>query len=492
MYFTPEGRGSFRSVSSFLAVLALTGPIHSVLAIPASVAAPHTKRALDVPGLGVELEVAQIIYEPKGKKYEDMDQERREQLKGAIITPIGFGRDHPKENWEITAEISGTNKPFTEIIIDGRKNEIGKHGTQKLGEQITTYMGDWAPCRDKECKVQIEGFAEYNPWDVQWPRQETKFDQLRNSPQVTAAMPLEGLLQVLKDGKDKKDNVLANKGQSYNDKIVIPTKDSFKDFGKIKEDDITDEFLGFFSLLTTYCVVAKDNDERNGPKRSLNIMPRTDFLGMYKKFIEEKLRAEISECGNSLYTIVSTVSGVADDKLKDYEFKWKPDDLRKKDDQDWDGKEDMVKKGRLRVDKFLDTLQMNDKVAQKQLDLLKLMDLLTRHGQIGGLNDRMESVVEHPTLPAPIFEFRDLEAISGGEVAKRMGEYEDKAIEMHKKAKTDSTAIALADAIERVAGMAKRQDVASPGECKPKVCPPGEVPLAATGMCVDVGPYKKD
>ncbi len=61
-------------------------------------------------------------------------------------------------------------------------------------------------------------------------------------------------------------------------------------------------------------------------------MPRTDFLAMYKKFIEEKLRAEISECGNSLYIIVFTVSGVFNNKLKDYEFKWKPDDLRSKVD----------------------------------------------------------------------------------------------------------------------------------------------------------------
>jgi len=303
-------------------------------------------------------------------------------------------------------------------------------------------------------------------------------------------MPLEGLLQVLKDGKHKTDNVLANKGASYNDKIVIATKDSFKDFGKIKPDDITDEFLGFFSLLTTYCIVANDNFEGYGPKRSLNIMPRTDFLAMYKKFIEEKLRAEISECGNSLYTIVSTVSGVSNNKLKDYEFKWKPDDLRNKVDQDWDGKDDMIKKGRLRVDKFLDTLQMNDKVAKKQLDLLKLMDLSTRHGQIGGLNDRMESVVNHPSSPAPIFEFRDLEAINGGEVVKRMEEYEDKAIEMHKKAANHVAGIFGA----AVANVGKEQNRRSAGECKPKKteCPPGQVPIAATGKCMDVGPIPRE
>lgn len=69
-----------------------------------------------------------------------MSPGRREELKGAIITLIDFGHDHPKENWDMSAEISGTNKPFTEIISDGKKNEIGKHGTKKLGEQITTYM----------------------------------------------------------------------------------------------------------------------------------------------------------------------------------------------------------------------------------------------------------------------------------------------------------------------------------------------------------------
>ncbi len=140
MHFTPQGPGPRRFIGSFLAVLALIGPINSVLAFPASAAAPHNKRALDVPGLGVELEIAQIVYDPKGKKYEDMTSDRREQLKGAIITPIAFGKDHPKENWDITAEISGTDKPFTEIISDGKKNEIGKYGTKKLGEQITTYM----------------------------------------------------------------------------------------------------------------------------------------------------------------------------------------------------------------------------------------------------------------------------------------------------------------------------------------------------------------
>ena len=299
-------------------------------------------------------------------------------------------------------------------------------------------------------------------------------------------MPLDAVLQVLKDGKNHQDNVLANKDRFYNERIVIATRESFKPFGKIKITDLTDEFFGFFSLLTTYCVLANDNDAAKGPKHSLNIMPRTDFLAMYKKFIEEKLKAEISECGNSLYDIVSSVSGVPAEGLKTFEFKWKPGDLRKDLDQDWDGKDDMIKKGRLNVKKFLDTLQMNDKVAGTQLDLLKLMDLSTRHGQIGGLNDRMESIVDHPTFPAPIFEFRELAGTNGGEVAKRMGEFEDKAIDLHKKAVTARVVGAMTGAFN--------MEGSSPSECKPKKteCPAGQVPIGGTGKCTDVGPISKE
>lgn len=68
MHFSPQGPGPLRFIGSFLAVVALIGPIKSVLAFPASAAAPHSKRALDIPGLGVELEISQIVYNPKGKK----------------------------------------------------------------------------------------------------------------------------------------------------------------------------------------------------------------------------------------------------------------------------------------------------------------------------------------------------------------------------------------------------------------------------------------
>src|SRR5689334_16874675 len=78
-------------------------------------------------------------------------------------------------------------------------------------------------------------------------------------------------------------------------KIKILTKNDFKSFSKIKAKDITDEFLGIISLLTSYCVLADFSDPRKGPKHLLLIMPRTDFVTQYTKVIEQKLREQLSD-----------------------------------------------------------------------------------------------------------------------------------------------------------------------------------------------------
>ena len=58
---------------------------------------------------------------------------------------------------------------------------------------------------------------------------------------------------------------------------MITKKDDFKSFKKIKSKDVTDKFLEYFSLLSSYCVLAKFNAPEEGPKRSLSVLPRTDF-----------------------------------------------------------------------------------------------------------------------------------------------------------------------------------------------------------------------
>jgi hypothetical protein len=66
------------------------------------------------------------------------------------------------------------------------------------------------------------------------------------------------------------------------------------------------------------------------------------------------------------------------------------------------------------------------------MDLLKLMDKTMRHSQIGSLTNRMEPLLGTSKL-VPIFEFRELDKVSGPNLGAAMGSYEDKVIEYHRK-----------------------------------------------------------
>jgi hypothetical protein len=246
-------------------------------------------------------------------------------------------------------------------------------------------------------------------------------------------MPLGAVQEILSDTKSKTHNPLASMGALYGSKIKILTKNDFKSFSKIKANDITDEFLGYFSLLTSYCILADFGDPKEGPKRLLPIMPRTDFVAQYTQFIEPKLKNQLSDKKISLYDIVEKVSG-AGPKLAKQTFKWKPGTVTKINDN-WIGKAEDLKTGTLEVEKFLNYVQGYDKATKKtltQMDLVKLMDKTMRHGQIGSFGSKMETVLG-TSKPAPIFEFRELTPVLGTALGDTMGSYEDKVIEYHKR-----------------------------------------------------------
>jgi len=247
-------------------------------------------------------------------------------------------------------------------------------------------------------------------------------------------MPLEAVLQILGDSKSRsKTNPLASSGALYADKIQILTKDNFKSFSKIKASDIDDEFLGFFSILASYCFLAQLSDPKQGPKHLIPIMPRTDFVTQYNTFIAAKLKDQLSDKTTSLYDIIQAVTG-SNSGLATQNFKWATGTVTPIKDN-WDGKADDIKAGTLAVFKFLNYLQGYDKIAKKslpQMDLLTLMDKTMRHGQIGGLGNKMEDILGTTKL-VPIFEFRELTPIVGSSLATTLGSYEDKVISYHQQ-----------------------------------------------------------
>jgi len=245
-------------------------------------------------------------------------------------------------------------------------------------------------------------------------------------------MPLEAVLQILSDAKSKTKNPLASPGALYGPKLQILTKDNFKSFSKIKASDITDEFLGFFSILASYCTLASFSDPKQGPKHLIPIMPRTDLVTQYNKFIAPKLKDQLSDKTTNLFDIIKAATGSSNLELQT--FKWATGTITPIKD-DWTGKADDIKAGTLQVWKFLNYLQGYDKLGKKplpQMDLLTLMDKTMRHGQIGGLGNHMEDVLGTKKL-VPIFEFRELAPVLGSALATTLGSYEDTTIAFHKQ-----------------------------------------------------------
>jgi hypothetical protein len=414
-------------------------------------------RRTDVPGIGVELEIGGITILGSGRP---LTGGKREAIKGAVMTPVGFV-GAPKLNWLPTAEIAGS-RIIPEVIVDGLKNKVGDHKTGVIGEQIYQFFvcplallvanalsavlltrpvlqKGWAPCSVKGCKVNINGFDNLGEWSVKWPVQPQNPEKLSFAPQVTTAMPLGAVLKILGDTKDRNvvNNPLASNGALDAPRIKILAKKDFKSFPKISSSDIDDEFLGFFSLLTSYCVLAKSTDPMKGPKHLLPVMPRTDFVTQYNTFIEPKLRKQLFDKTTSLLDIIVKVSGNA--QLAKEAFKWKAGTTTNIPDN-WSDKAENLKSGTLVIDTFINHIQGFDKKTKKALpkmDLLKLMDKAMRHGQIGSLNNKMESVLGS-TKVAPIFEFRELEPLEGPELGASLGAYEEKVIAYHKEFKKRS------------------------------------------------------
>jgi hypothetical protein len=434
----------------------------TVLLGPTSAAPTHHVRdgfvrRTDVPGIGVELEIGRIAIVGSGRP---LIGGKREAIKGAVMTPVGFV-GAPKLDWVLTAEVGGP-KILPEVIVNGLKNRVGDRKTGVIGEQIYQFFvcppailianvlsrvslthpalqKGWAPCSAKGCKVNIEGFDNLGEWSVKWPTQPENPEKLSFAPQVTTAMPLGAVLKILGDTKDRNvaNNPLASSGALDAPRIKILTKKDFKSFPKISSSDINDEFLGFFSLLTSYCVLAKSTDPVKGPKHLLPVMPRTDFVTQYNTFIEPKLKKQLFDKTTSLLDIIVKVSGNA--QLAKEAFKWKAGITTDIPDN-WADKAENLKAGTLAIDDFINHIQGYDKTTKKALpkmDLLKLMDKAMRHGQIGSLNNKMESVLGS-TKVAPIFEFRELEPLEGPKLGASLGAYEEKVIAYHKEFKRRS------------------------------------------------------
>ena len=102
-------------------------------------------------------------------------------------------------------------------------------------------------------------------------------------------MPLEGIQDLISSVAEGVSDVNRRTESSLliKEGYVLITKEHFRHL-KVDKDKLTDDVLGFFSLLLSYVKADWDVlDTSNSPKQLLNIMPRTDWANLYAQ-VKEK------------------------------------------------------------------------------------------------------------------------------------------------------------------------------------------------------------
>jgi len=278
--------------------------------------------------------------------------------------------------------------------------------------------------------VQIAGFETCGSWFVEKPQNFNEHTTMqfifRFGQQVTAAMPLEGIQALFVKAKSgRKDTLLSSVGGKLSNMHQV-RKEDFSRLALIKPSDINDEFLGFFSMVVSYAKAGPKQAATDGPKMALPLMPRTDHLAIYTKFIRGKLGDQL-KC-DSLYQIVKLLAAYKGDGSGDMDENFKGDEFDKAKFK-WDNgiKGANNKKAELLVSDWMKGLQDGKKDLMAEQD--KIID-----GQIGKLGDRMEYLYQgkHDRL-VPIFEFRDLGSSSAPDLKKSLVAFEDAVVAAHKE-----------------------------------------------------------
>ncbi|ROW16232.1 hypothetical protein VPNG_01972 [Cytospora leucostoma] len=263
--------------------------------------------------------------------------------------------------------------------------------------------------------------------------------------QATGPMPLEAIHYLINLAVTKQKNILIGAKTSN---FVYVTKEFFQanPLG-IKEADVKDDVLGFFSLILTYAKSAPKLEQAGALKALSSIMPRTNFLMMYK-LVQSGLKPYLKKQGD-LYTLVKYLAcwendydhdekklhtvAVSHGFCKLQNGKMVPTEEIFRDEMKFTYKFKGAKSENVSIKDWIDNLQALEKDSLEE-DLDTWM-----WAQFGGLEQKTEYVVG-TQRPVPIFEFRDLGSSTAATMEKDVKEIENAFLELHKKFKTAPTA----------------------------------------------------
>lgn len=111
--------------------------------------------------------------------------------------------------------------------------------------------------------------------------------------QMTAAMSLESIQALFVKTKLKEKDILLSIASH---KLINMHQIHKKDFAQLKAiklSNINNEFLSFFLIVVSYVKKESEKDVKESLKIALILMFRTDYVIIYKNFIQEKLTEQL-------------------------------------------------------------------------------------------------------------------------------------------------------------------------------------------------------
>lgn len=147
---------------------------------------------------------------------------------------------------------------------------------------------NWTPWTETPPnQITIENFPQCNPWTITGLTPNTDKGNIIWAPQVTAPMPLEALYSLMRENIQDRDagrNIL-NGAASFTigQNIQLVTQGYFQSASlKIDSSTVTDDMLGFCSLVLSYAKAADLEQAPDlSPKHKITFMPRTEFNTIY-------------------------------------------------------------------------------------------------------------------------------------------------------------------------------------------------------------------
>ena len=158
----------------------------------------------------------------------------------------------------------------------------------------------WNPFKGmQDPQVEIED-STCNPWTITEPEEDGAAAGLKWAMQVTAPLPLEAISDLFSKAVTGGSSALLP-SISPDRGVVSVTKEFFQaNPNGISSDSVTDDVLGFFSLVLSYAKGAKEEDEDTSPKEIISIMPRTDWTNVFNQ-----VKADVP---GTLYDVVKIVA----------------------------------------------------------------------------------------------------------------------------------------------------------------------------------------